>query len=68
MLLLNYRKLRKLTRAAAGKQLGVSGVTIYRWETGRQMPRRDDLQRISEWSAGAVQANDFVNIQPEGKQ
>lgn len=67
MLLKDYRKLRNLTRAKAGEQLGVSGVSIYRWETGRQMPRREDLLNISKWSDGAVQANDFVNITKEEK-
>jgi transcriptional regulator with XRE-family HTH domain len=43
-----YRAARKLTRDALAYQLGVTGTTIYRWETGERSIRRTLLPRIKE--------------------
>ena len=43
-----YRKSRGLTQEALGKELGVTGQTVWRWENGSRSPRRRDLSRIAE--------------------
>lgn len=58
--LLDYRKLRKLSRRAAGAALGVNQITVWRWETGRTAPDAAAMRRIAKWSDGAVTANDMV--------
>lgn len=62
MQLIEYRKLRSLTRLQVAGELQTTENTVYRWETGKQMPRRDDLKRIKQWSGGAVTADDFVDL------
>ena len=59
MQLLEFRKLRRLSRAALGRELGgVAGVTVWRWETGRAIPQPRMIARIREYSGGAVTADD----------
>ena len=65
MQLIEYRKLRGLTRLQIAGELQTTENTVYRWETGKQMPRREDLKRIKEWSNGAVTADDFVELGEE---
>ena len=61
MQLIEYRKtIAQCSRAAAGKFLGVLGITVWRWETGKSFPEADALQRIEDWSGGKVQANDML--------
>lgn len=60
MTLKEYRNWKQLTQHQVAKALGVWPGTISRWETGAKMPRRDDLQRIAEFTGGKVTANDFV--------
>jgi transcriptional regulator with XRE-family HTH domain len=43
-----YRKDRRLTRAALGEKLGVSEETIYRWEIGKRKPGKESLPVIAE--------------------
>lgn len=43
-----FRKGRGLTQEALGKELGVTGQTVWRWENGTRAPRRRDLPRITE--------------------
>lgn len=58
MKLENYRELRGLSRAAFGKLVGVNWVTVYRWETGRCMPKPAMIKRIWASTQGAVTADD----------
>jgi DNA-binding XRE family transcriptional regulator len=58
MKLQEYRKLRGLSRAAFGKLVGANWVTVYRWETGRSMPKPAMIQRIWANTQGAVTADD----------
>jgi len=44
----NWRKARKLTLDEAGREFGVQGQTIWRWENGKRAPRRSELPMISE--------------------
>lgn len=43
-----FRKQRGLTQKALGKELGVTGQTIWRWENGSRAPRRRDWIQITE--------------------
>ena len=61
MTLQDYRKLAGLSRAKAAAALGVTSVTVYRWETGRVTPSVDAIRRIQVWSKGAVTANDLLS-------
>ena len=63
MKLKDYRKLRGLTRRAAGEALGVNQITIWRWETGRSAPRPEQARVIIAWSAGAVTAADLLGAE-----
>lgn len=61
MLLQDYRvKTRNISRAKAGQELGVDGITIWRWEAGKSIPEAANIRKISEWSGGQVTANDFI--------
>lgn len=43
-----YRQREKLTRKQLGAKLGVTGMTIYRWETGERLPQRGQWAKIAE--------------------
>ena len=60
MKLIDYRKLMGLSRAKAAAQLNTTGVTVYRYETGRIAPSAKAMTRIFAWSKGAVTANDLI--------
>jgi transcriptional regulator with XRE-family HTH domain len=60
MKLQDYRKLLGLSRAKVAAQLGTTGTTIYRYETGRMLPSVKAATRIREWSKGAVTLEDLV--------
>jgi DNA-binding transcriptional regulator YiaG len=58
----SHRRRLGLSAAAAGALLGVSGQTIYHWETGKakprasQMPRIDALRKLTKKRAAAAVA------------
>ena len=62
MKLKDYRALIKISRAKAGAALGVTGLSIWRWETGRCMPGGEMLAKIKTWSKGAVTADDVLSV------
>lgn len=62
MKLIDYRKLMGLSRAKAAAQLGTTGPTIYRYETGRMLPSHKAAARIREWSKGAVTLDDLLGF------
>lgn len=64
MKLQDYRKLLGLSRAKAAAQLNTTGVTIYRYETGRMLPSTKAMTRIKHWSKGAVTADDLLGGKP----
>jgi transcriptional regulator with XRE-family HTH domain len=47
------------TREQAAAHFGVDPATIWRWETGRCIPKPEQIQAVKEWSDGLVTANDF---------
>ena len=60
MKLQDYRKLLGLSRAKAAAQLNTTGVTLYRYETGRMFPSLKACSRIIKWSKGAVTWADLM--------
>ncbi len=58
MQLKDYRALRNLTRAAFGKLVGITGIQVWRIETGRCFPRAATARAITAATAGAVTAAD----------
>ena len=43
-----YREARDLTQEALGKELDVSGQTVWRWESGNRKIDRSLLSKVSE--------------------
>ena len=43
----NHRKRLGLSAADFGQLVGVSGLTIYNWESGKSKPRRKQLPQIA---------------------
>ena len=41
------RKMRKLTQQELGDMLGVSYMTVRRWETGKSKPKLDDINKLA---------------------
>jgi DNA-binding XRE family transcriptional regulator len=64
MKLQDYRKLLGLSRAKAAAQLNTTGVTLYRYETGRMFPSIKACTRIRDWSKGAVTLDDLLGGKP----
>ena len=62
MKLAEYRNLRALSRKAAAKELGVSEVSYWRWESGKVTPSSEWQKKIAAWSDGAVMPNDLVVV------
>lgn len=56
----DYRKKRGLSRAKVGAALGVDGLTVWRWETRRSIPKPDTILKIIAWSSGEVTANELL--------
>jgi transcriptional regulator with XRE-family HTH domain len=55
-----YRKQRRITLDEMGRAVGVTGVTVHRWETGKARPTLDAVERIEAATAGEVTARDFL--------
>jgi DNA-binding XRE family transcriptional regulator len=68
MKLQDYRKLLGLSRAKVAAQLGTTGTTIYRYETGRMLPSVRAAKSIQDWSKGAVTMLDLLQESPWGKK
>lgn len=58
MKLKDYRQLRGLSRQQFGQLVGVTGVQVWRWETGRSMPKPEVVDAIRAGTGGAVTAED----------
>ena len=58
MKLKDYRQLRSLTRAELGELVGITGISVWRIETGRSFPRGSTIRKIHEATAGAVTVAD----------
>lgn len=56
--------LNRINNAAAGRALGVSGEAVRKWclpftDSGRQVPGLAQMERIVQWTGGAVVPADF---------
>lgn len=64
MRLIDYRKKHGLTQQQLGDRLNVDQATVARYEAGKRMPQRDELDRIYKLTGGEVTANDFIGHEP----
>lgn len=61
MKLKDYRtKVAKLSRAKAGAEIGLTGISLWRIETGRQVPKPENILAIVKWSRGQVSAEELL--------
>lgn len=60
MKLADYRKLLGLSRAAFARQVGTTGVTVYRWETGRMAASPASIRAVWAATQGAVTADELL--------
>ncbi len=66
------RTARGLTQAALGEAVGVQGLTVYRWETGKTWPTAQNIEDIAgvfgatPWSLYAPQGTEKVLAKPRG--
>lgn len=57
----SYLKVKEITRADFGAEIGVSHVSVVRYVKGQRMPRPDVLERIHKVTHGEVTYADFYN-------
>ena len=62
MTLKEYIKQNKKSIEEMKSVFGVSQMTIWRWENGKVIPRKEELQKIATWSCGVVMPSDFYNM------
>ena len=55
-----WLKLKHLTLAEFGAQIGHSGTSVWRWADGRHTPRWPVLRRIYEVTDGYITPNDWL--------
>lgn len=71
MRLRTYRDQQGLTQDELGALIGVSGVTVSRYEVGARIPGKAEMLRIVEVTGHAVTPNDFYDLptaaQPESE-
>ena len=59
----NLRKKAGLTQEELGEAIGVTLLTVYRWETQGRQPRAQDIKRLAQ--ALHVSENELLNGAPE---
>lgn len=55
----DYLKEKNITQEQASKELEVAQGQISLWVNGERIPRPENMKKITEWSNGSVQPNDF---------
>jgi transcriptional regulator with XRE-family HTH domain len=58
--LTQYRKGLGLSQSAMADRLGVSRVTLHRWEAGRAWPDIESLVMVEDATGGFVRPSDWV--------
>jgi len=61
----DYLKEKNITQEQASKELEVAQGQISLWVNGERIPRPENMKKITEWSNGSVQPNDFYFNQEE---
>jgi transcriptional regulator with XRE-family HTH domain len=56
----SYRKAHGLTLEQIAQRLGVSSVTVHRWEVSKSRPNLQAVADITALTAGSVTAADFM--------
>lgn len=59
----DFRESAGLSRLEFAKRLGVTEVTVWRWELGHRTPRGKIMEEIRRETGGAITANDFMQIE-----
>lgn len=54
-----YINQKNIKQEDAAIQLSTTQASICRWIKGENMPRPEQMRKITEWSGGEVTANDF---------
>lgn len=62
MKLQQYLDEKQQTVADLARALCVQHTVALRWANGARVPSKENMQKIYEWSGGAVEPNDFYNI------
>ena len=62
MQLKEWREANKLSRADAAELIGVSPVTLWRWESGHTIPGERETRAVLAATDGAVTPNDFFGL------
>ena len=62
MQLKKWREANKLSSADAAELIGVSPVTLWRWESGRSIPPEREMRAVLNATDGAVTPNDFFGL------
>ena len=60
-----YLKEKNITQKQASEELGIVQALISMWVNGERIPRPENMKKITEWSKGSVQPNDFYFNQEE---
>ena len=62
MQLSEYLESSSVDRKTFAETLGVHPDTLYKWQRGERLPRREMMRRIADETSGAVTANDFFEM------
>ena len=57
-----YRKKKKITQSELGEKLGISYMTLRRWEIGERQPNLEQIKKIAEILEAPLE--DFIGISP----
>lgn len=60
-----WRRIHDLTLAELSKRIGVTEVSLSRYERGERIPAREIMPKIVKATDGAVQPNDFYSEDKE---
>ena len=63
MQLRDYLDRNKVTAYRAAKDLQVQHSTMWRWLTGRSIPRNDMILKIQAYTGGKVKAGDWIRAE-----
>ena len=67
MKLLDWRTAQALTLAQLAERVGVTKISLSRYERGERIPAREIMQKIAAVTDGAVQPNDFYSDETESE-